>query len=181
MRVLILNGNPTPSRFDIYLQALASGLQDKENEIELVTLREKRINYCTGCWACWWRTPGYCAHQDDMRALYPSMVSADIVLWASPLVMGGISALLKKTQDRFIPLMHPYIEIVSGECHHRFRYEHNADIALLIEPATGDTEEDIAITSQFFERFSHNTRTKIRFACTTAKPIEEIVNETLSC
>jgi multimeric flavodoxin WrbA len=115
-----------------------------------------------------------------MATLYPKMVKADLVVWASPLILGTISALTKKAQDRFIPLTHPYVELVDGECHHRHRYAHNADVGLIVEATADDTEADLAIVRRFFERFSRNTRTKLRLFATTATPIEEATHEALA-
>jgi multimeric flavodoxin WrbA len=180
MECLILNGNPKPSDFDDYLTGFASALESKGYSAKRIDLRDLDIKFCTGCWSCWWATPGRCSIKDDLVGLYPDMVKADLVLWASPLVMGAVSALLKKTQDRFIPLIHPYIVISKGEMHHRRRYQKNADVALIVEKAEGDTDEDLALAKRFFERFSLNTRTNFRLFATSAKPIQEAVDETLT-
>jgi hypothetical protein len=128
------------------------------------------FRFCTGCWSCWWATPGLCAHKDDMAGLYPKMVEADLVVWASPLILGTVSALLKKAQDRFIPLAHPYIKVVEGECHHRHRYQKNADIGLIVGPTADDDEEDLRIAREFFRRFSLNSRTAFRLSSPRQPP-----------
>ena len=115
-----------------------------------------------------------------MADIYPKMVRADLVLWASPLVVGTVSALLKKVQDRFVPILHPYIELVDGECHHRHRYQHNADVGVIVEPTAEDTDADLAITLELFQRFSRNTRTRFRLFATTTTPIEEAAREALA-
>jgi len=102
------------------------------------------------------------------------------VLWASPLIVGSVSALLKKVQDRFIPTIHPYIELVDGECHHRHRYPHNADLGVIVEPTAEDTDADLAITLDLFQRFSRNTRTRFRLFVTTATPVAEVAHEALA-
>lgn len=162
MDCLILNGNPKPSDFDDYLEGFAAELRRRKHAARRLDLRDLRLDPCVGCWSCWWKTPGHCARKDDMASLYPSMVAADLVVWASPLVLGTVSALLKTAQDRFVPLAHPYIEIVDGECHHRHRYVRNADIGLIVERDASDTDEDVAITRRLFERFGKNTRSRLR-------------------
>ena len=91
-----------------------------------------------------------------------------------------ISALLKKVQDRFIPIAYPYIELVDGECHHRHRYAHNAELGLFLDPSPEDTEEDLAINHDLFLRFSKNTRTRLRLFATTSTPIEEVLHDMLA-
>jgi len=180
MECLILNGNPKPSAFDDYLTGFARGLEEKGHSAKRIDLREMNIKFCTGCWACWWGSPGHCAIKDDMQGLYPGIANADLLVWASPLAMGAVSALLKKVQDRVIPTMHPYIVISKGEMHHRRRYAKNADIALIVEPGPGDGDEDLALARRFFERFSLNTRTAFKFFATPAKPVQEAVDEALT-
>jgi multimeric flavodoxin WrbA len=173
MRCLILNGNPEPSSFDDYLARFTQALEQQGHVAERIDLRNLNLRYCAGCWTCWWKTPGLCALKDDMAGIYPKMVQADLILWASPLVVGTVSALLKKVQDRFVPLAHPYIELVDGECHHRHRYPHNADLGVIVEVTAEDTDVDLAITRELFARFSRNTRTRFRlFAATTTSALE---------
>jgi len=180
MNILVLNGNPRPSSFDDYLKQLTRELEQRGHLAEQVDLRDLDLRNCLGCWTCWWKTPGLCALKDDMALIYPRMVQADLVLWASPLVLGTVSALLKKVQDRFIPIAHPYIELVNGECHHRHRYRHNADLGVIVEPTSEDTDTDLAITREFFERFSRNTRTRFRLFATTTTPVKEAARDALA-
>ena len=57
------------------------------------------------------RTPGECAKRDDSEVVCRAVITSDLVVLASPLIMGFTSALLKRGIDQFIPLIHPYIEI----------------------------------------------------------------------
>jgi multimeric flavodoxin WrbA len=180
MECLIMNGNPEPSGFDDYLEGFRRGLSEKGHVARRVDLRDLDISYCRGCWSCWWSTPGICVFKDGMAKLYPDMVKADLIVWASPLVMGTMSALMKKAQDRFIPLAHPYIVIHKGEFHHRHRYARNHDIGLIVGPGQADAPEDIDLARRFFERFSLNTRSRLRLFATTEKPIQEAVDEALA-
>jgi multimeric flavodoxin WrbA len=180
MKVLILNGNPAPSSFDDYLARFAQATNARGHHAERVDLRDLRLRYCVGCWTCWWKTPGLCGMKDDMVALYPKLAAADLWVWASPLVLGTVSALTKRTQDRIIPLIHPYIDLVDGECHHRHRYAHNADLGLIVAPTADDTEEDLTIVRALFERFSRNTRTRLRLFATPNTPVEEAAHEALA-
>jgi multimeric flavodoxin WrbA len=180
VNILILNGNPAPSSFDDYLARFGQTMVAEGHRAERIDLRDLRLRYCVGCWTCWWKTPGLCALKDDMAIIYPKMAAADLVVWASPLVLGTVSALTKQVQDRFIPLAHPYIELVDGECHHRHRYAHNADLGLIVAPSADDTEADVAIVRAFYERFSRNTRTRLRLFATHNTPAEEAAHEALA-
>jgi multimeric flavodoxin WrbA len=180
MRCLVMNGNPKASAFDDYLAGFGQGLQKEGHAVRRVDLRDLRLEPCTGCWTCWWKTPGLCARKDGMAGVYPEMAAADLVVWASPLVLGTVSSLTKMAQDRFVPMAHPYIELVAGECHHRHRYAHNADIGLIVAPSAEDTDEDLAIVHGLYQRFSRNTRTRLRLFVTTRIPSEEAAREALA-
>jgi multimeric flavodoxin WrbA len=163
VQILVMNGNPDPAHraWEEYLEAFARALGRAGAGVRTRALREMDIHYCTGCWSCWWRTPGLCSFADDMTGVYPEMVGADIVVWASPLVMGNVTALTKKAQDRFIPLLHPYIELVNGESHHRRRYPRNIDLGLIIEPGAEDTPDDAEIVRHMHERLALNGRGRL--------------------
>lgn len=182
MYTLIMNGNPDHggSAFETWLDNFVQGMEYQGHEASRIDLRDLNIKFCSGCWSCWWATPGRCVVKDDMVQIYPEMVRADLIIWASPLVLGNVSALTKTAQDRFIPLAHPYIELVDGECHHRKRYEHNAKVGLLIAPTAEDTSEDIRLVRQLYERFSKNTRSSLSLFATTQTPVEEAINEALA-
>jgi multimeric flavodoxin WrbA len=170
MYYLILNGHPHPSeiKWEAYLEAFAGELRKAGAEARLQSLRDLDIRYCTGCWSCWWATPGRCSRRDDMAHQYPEMIRADIIVWASPLVMGNVSALTKKTQDRFVPLLHPYFELAEGEFHHRRRYDKNIDMGLIMALGENDTEEDASIVRRQHERLALNGRGRLVFSATTA-------------
>ena len=172
---LILNGNPNKSRFDSYLDDLQEQLKAAGVQVQQYNVRDLNIKQCLGCWNCWLKTPGLCVIKDDMELIYPLLARVDLVLWASPLILGTISGILKQTQDRFIPMIHPYIEVVDGECHHKFRYAHNPDLGLLVEKSPADTHDDVALTELLFQRFSRNTRTPLRFCADTETPAKELI------
>ena len=170
MELLILDGNPDPSDrvWEGYLEAFAGELARRGAGVRARALRAMEIRFCTGCWTCWWTTPGVCALKDDFPALYPQILQADVLVWASPLVLGNVSALSKKAQDRIIPLLHPYIELVRGECHHRRRYDKDIDMGLLVKPGAGDSRQDLEIVRHQHERLALNGRGRLRFFLTTA-------------
>jgi len=66
-------------------------------------------------------TPGECLYQDNAAAVCRTVTGsdlADLVPAVSPLIMGFLSALLKKTLDRLIPLLFPYLTLAGGGCRH---------------------------------------------------------------
>jgi hypothetical protein len=178
MKVLILDGSPVPERtgFTDYLDEFVAGLEARGEGSKRLLLRDLDIRFCTGCWNCWWTSPGLCSFRDGMDGIYPEVMAADLVVWAAPLVLGAVPALVKKVQDRLIPLLHPYFTFVNGEVHHRKRYATYPDLGFLLEPERMDGPEDLAVARRLAERFTINMRGGFRFFATTRDPIEEVLN-----
>lgn len=137
------------------------------------------IRFCTGCWNCWWKTPGRCATTDDAEMIFKSVINSDFVIFASPLMAGFTSSSLKKITDRLIVLLHPYSKILNGEIHHEKRYDVYPDIGLILEKEKDTDSVDIDIVNSIYDRFAINFHTERRFTkFIHDSKIEDIVNET---
>ncbi len=175
-RIVILNGI-ADDRFAEYETGLQEAIAARtgETDIRSFRLRDIDIRYCTGCWSCWVKTPGICMHKDDMPEIYREIMAADLFLLLSPLSMGFVNSLTKKTCDRLIPLVHPYQELVDGETHHVKRYEKYPEMGfILIEPEKSD--EDYANIHEIFRRLSINLRTTLTVAGRTGTSREEALH-----
>jgi multimeric flavodoxin WrbA len=176
MQVTILNGNADAQNeaFENKLSRLADALTTDRHLVTTLTLREMEIKQCVGCWGCWVKTPGECVIADDSHQVCRAVINADFVLFASPMVMGFPSALLKRTMDRLIPLVHPYIVVDQGEAHHVARYENYPRVGLLLEKSDGVDEQDIQITSEVFSRTALNLKTRLAFTKLTTDSVETV-------
>jgi multimeric flavodoxin WrbA len=175
MRIAILNGNPDPAnlRFDGWLKSLSDLLRAKNHQVTLLTLRALDIAYCTGCWGCWVKTPGRCLNEDGSREVCRAWVNSELLLLASPLKMGFVTALLKSALDKLIPVGLPYIGTRQGECCHQPRYPKSPKLAALLEPEDGGDAGDIEITRAILERNARNFKSELRFVLTADRPVEE--------
>lgn len=147
--------------FSDNVSALASYLRNKHN-VHYYPLSQMDIRHCTGCWSCWVKTPGRCIFKDDMEAIYRSVMSSGILLFASPLMAGFTSSLLKKMQDRMIPLIHPYMDIRKGELHHKKRYPHYPSMALLLEKEKDTNPDDVKIINDIYNRLALNFHSELK-------------------
>ncbi|MBW6465374.1 MAG: NAD(P)H-dependent oxidoreductase [Brevefilum sp.] len=185
MKIAILNGNPAEenSSFDQYLRNLQGLLTGRGNQCELLNLRELDAGYCTGCWSCWVKTPGRCSFADDSDLVCRAVINSDFVLFASPIRMGFLSAVLKKFMDKLIPLVHPYTTVVQGEAHHRCRYAAKDYPlgGLLLEKTPGTDHEDIEIIQAIQARTMLNLRTRNVFTMLTDHAVEDVVDAILRC
>lgn len=164
MRIVVLNGDPYPdtSGFTAYLHVLETELHEK-HDVKIFQLSSMHLANCIGCWTCWWETPGLCIHKDDAAAIFKAVINADLFLFASPLVAGFTTALLKRITDRLIVLIHPYLIIRNKESHHRKRYPNNPDFAVVLQKEADTDTEDIKIVENIYERLAINFHARMRF------------------
>lgn len=169
MRLTIINGIPhDPKYFDME-KIIESELNSLSSQhVDYFKLRDMNINYCTGCWDCWVKTPGVCRIDDDQTGVLESFINCDEVLFLSPILVGYESALLKKTKDRIIPSAHPYIEIYKGEQHHRQRYPKSPKLNVLLIEDEFSEKEDVDIIRHTYERIALNFQTSLKIVKTVS-------------
>jgi len=180
MKALILNSFGSDSAMNSTLGDLKSKLSAQGVETGELVLRDMKYSPCRGCFNCWVKTPGLCVFKDDGDILCREVLHSDIILLASPVLMGYPSAMVKNALDRIIPLVHPYLEDLDGEVHHMKRYEKIPKMGLLLEK-TGDTDdEDITIITEIFQRAALNLQSSLKFVQLTTTSAEELVNEIIN-
>jgi len=100
MNILILSGSPRKGgNTELLAEAFAKGASARHH-VEIVSVRDYKVNSCLGCNACF-MTNGICAQKDDMSVIYEKMNQTDMLVIASPVYFYGISAQLKAVIDRF--------------------------------------------------------------------------------
>jgi len=178
MKITLINGslNEKHSVFDNQLDQFKSNLSQssKIKNLDYFNLKQMNINQCVGCFQCWTKTPGKCVIKDDAEEILVSVIHSDLVIFASPLVMGMTTGLMKKMNDRLIPLIHPYFSIVKGEIHHRKRYDRYPKIAVIYQSTSEDSHEDITLCKEIYERLAINFKTSLQFFKTIQEAEGEI-------
>lgn len=177
--ITILNGNLDSPTFDTYLGQLSARLESAGQTVTLINLRDIPLRYCTGCFGCWTKTPGECVTRDASLEMDKAVINAGFTLWAAPLKMGFPAALLKKALDKHLPLIHPYMEVVHGEAHHKRRYPRSPRLGLLLEREADTDDTDLQIVTDIFTRTALNFRSRLEFSLTTAAPSEETAERIL--
>lgn len=111
MKILAVNGSPSgkEGNTEQILQPFLKGASSAGADIEVVYLKDKKINYCLGCLTCWLKTPGVCVHKDDMPELLEQQKQADAIVFATSLYICTVSGLMKNFMDRSLPRLQPYI------------------------------------------------------------------------
>lgn len=183
MNIIILNGNPSTedNKLENYLSQLKDDLSNRGNSVSLFHLNTMDLKHCTGCFGCWTKEPGKCLIKDEHSLICENYINSDFVIFASPLIMGFPSSLIKLTTDRLIPLLHYRIELVNKECHHISRYDNYPDIGLIVEKEMDTDYEDLEIVNTLYQRLAINFKAQCCFTLTTENSIEEVCNEIITC
>jgi multimeric flavodoxin WrbA len=79
-----------------------NGTREAGNQAEKIFLRDKKINYCTGCGACQ-SNGGKCVQKDDMAEVLDKMVNADVIVMATPVYFYTMNGQMKTVIDRTCP------------------------------------------------------------------------------
>lgn len=100
MNVLGINGSPRiGGNTDILLDKVLEGAKAKGAKTEKVTLNNLKFSPCQECENI--RDDGTCLVEDDMQPLYKKVEEADVIILASPIFFGSLSAQAKMMIDRF--------------------------------------------------------------------------------
>ncbi len=157
MKLLVLNGITDDVLYrDLEKQLESELVNNTTMDIEYFRLRDMSINYCSGCWSCWWKTPGRCSIKDDQEQILSRIPNVDRVLYISPVILGYESSILKTCKDRSIPIAHPYIRIHKGEMHHYPRYKRLPNIDVLLIKDENTIQEDIDLIEDAYKRMALN-------------------------
>ena len=101
MKILILNGSPhLDGATSDMVNAFAEGAREAGHEVVSVNVAQKNIKGCMACEYCRSREKGVCVQKDDMQKLYPEILAADMVVFASPIYYFTLSAQLQAVIQR---------------------------------------------------------------------------------
>lgn len=125
MKILVLNGSPKGEHSGTLklTESFLEGFSDAE--VTTIHTIKQMVKPCTGCYSCWWRTPGVCSQKDGMEKVLEEIKKTDIIIWSFPLYCYGMPSNLKAYVDRLLPLSTPTQETdENGATYHPCREEH---------------------------------------------------------
>jgi len=120
MKVVAINGSPHGDKGNtaLILGPFLEGMKAAGAEVKIFETKAMTVRPCQGEYGCWFRTPGQCFQQDDMQALLPELLAAEVLVLATPLYVDGMAGPLKMVVDRMIPLGEPKIVFREDHCRH---------------------------------------------------------------
>ncbi len=102
-KVIIVSSSPRKGgNSEVLAQKFAEGALAAGNEVQIVSVRDINLKFCTGCLYC--QTHDRCVLDDGMNALYEKFQNADVLVFASPVYYYSVSGQLKTFLDRLNPL-----------------------------------------------------------------------------
>ena len=102
-KVLVISTSPRKGgNSDALADAFARGAQEAGNSVEKVPLYDKSIGFCRGCLTC--QSTRRCVIHDDADVIAQKMLTADVVVFATPIYYYGMSGQMKTMLDRANPL-----------------------------------------------------------------------------
>ncbi len=90
------------SNSDGLADAFLQGAKEAGNTIEKINLSDKTIGFCKGCLAC--QKTGNCVIHDDAENITEKMLTADVLVFATPIYYYEMSGQMKTMLDRANPL-----------------------------------------------------------------------------
>ena len=99
MYVLGISASPKTDGFTAFLlDKVLDGAKASGAHTEKIILNDLNFKGCQECGGC--DSAGVCVLDDDMRPIYEKLAKADVVVVASPIYFGNITAQLKAMIDR---------------------------------------------------------------------------------
>jgi multimeric flavodoxin WrbA len=99
-KVLVLSSSPRRGgNSDLLCDQFINGSKEAGHVTEKIFLKDKKINYCTGCGTCIDRGKN-CPQKDDMAEVLEKMISADVIVMATPVYFYTMCGQMKTLIDR---------------------------------------------------------------------------------
>jgi multimeric flavodoxin WrbA len=100
MRITAIVGSTRRGNTYSMVEAGCHGLKDCD--VELIHLKDLKIEFCDGCLTC--DTEGECHHNDDMKVIINKLVESDGFIFGTPVRWNLLSGELKVFLDRLNPV-----------------------------------------------------------------------------
>lgn len=99
-KILIISSSPRRGgNSDTLCDQFIEGAQSAGHNTEKIFLKDRKINYCTGCGTCI-NGEKSCPQKDDMPDILTKMISSDVIVMATPVYFYTMCGQMKTFIDR---------------------------------------------------------------------------------
>lgn len=99
-KVLVISSSPRKGgNSELLCDQFMMGAQEAGHQAEKIRLKDKEINYCTGCGTCF-NGGSPCPQKDDMAEILEKMIAADVLVMATPVYFYTMCGQMKTFIDR---------------------------------------------------------------------------------
>ena len=101
MKIVAINSSMRKGRTYELLMNISKKL---DYDVEIINLKDYNINYCLGCEVC--IKKDYCVINDDVEKLKEKLITADGIIFSTPVYVENVSGVLKTLFDRNCKWVH---------------------------------------------------------------------------
>lgn len=186
MKILFVNGSSRHSKGTTYklIDMLKTGMERESAQVSIIDIVFEHLNPCSACYQCW-ETENGCIYDDRMAEILKEMLESDLIVFATPLYMNNISALMKIFMERTMPLCRKEFRIgKDGIFQHEVRYK--IPPIMLICSCGLPEKEHLEVVSMYYEKMADSWNTELvgKILCTESsvydkeyKQLEIIMND----
>ena len=100
MKIVILESSPNKhGSSNLLADSFIRGAEEAGHTCRVIDAAKAKLRPCTGCIRCGYDGP--CVQKDDMEGIRREILSADMLVFVTPLYYFGMTAQLKTLIDRF--------------------------------------------------------------------------------
>jgi hypothetical protein len=180
MNILMLNGNPDLENayFDSYIHGYQLRLHKMGHYVKTYQLREMKITGREEANEQLLQGEHFMI-ADDVRYIINSLKETDLLVLASPLIKGHISALTRLAQNKIIRYFQNTLTAKSNQWPDAVNMYRVPLIGLILQPESAIAQQEILLNKLIQERVAANLHTILSFLLTTKSSPAEAVSETL--
>ncbi|HEY3361414.1 MAG TPA: flavodoxin family protein [Methanosarcina sp.] len=107
MKIMVVMGSPRKGNTYRAVKKIEESMQSMGNvEFEYLMLKDANLSQCRGCYMCIMEGEEHCPFKDESSVLEQKMHTADGVIFATPVYVMNVSALIKTFIDHFAYVCH---------------------------------------------------------------------------
>ena len=163
MNITVFNGSPwaEEGHTHIMAQEFVAGAAQGGAKVQTIQLVTKEIKPCNRCGLCFFKTLGTCKLKDDMSGLISKFMASDFVVFATPVYIDNVTALMKCFIDRLLPILEPHYEKDSfGVYRRRKRFKQYPKFVIISSCAMPE-QSNFQVLQLFFRRMARTMHTEV--------------------